>query len=435
MGIKYLLAASLLTACADVPAPTPSTDDVDVTFRGEVTERTITHVVAITAIDDAVTRVVAPVLGGSFSVNLAPQRPWLLVFVDDTQIGEAKTIGVLRAGTMDAMLAAAPGEVELGRIRFAAGSAFADIDDTLLHAALGLDDETAASIGAMDDFATRYANVDLDGDGVLDAYQAGFAGRLDIHADMRVTHAGRAPTIEDLMAGDLQMAYLGASITAHLPDAFGAVDPATASVTFDAPFYGIAQGRATPVTVAGTPITGSDLILGTGHNFGVYAATEHKLPDGRYRFEVGHDTLDFTSVRSSADPVLAPFVHLGMPASCARTCVPTSVDYSWKRHTEAGWVALTDAETAVLEPTSTVEIVQTGTMGVTYRSYTLPIGKAFGSVAWDDDGATLYTTAPTSQPAGDVQFMSVRYGFALGVRGDASFAISPFAAPVRPTRQ
>ena len=432
MRHTYLLAASLLGACAVAPSVAPDpTAASEFTFRGAVTDPAVTHVVAISEVAHVVSRVVAPIRAGGFTIAVTPDRPWLFVFVDDTQIGRAKTVGVFRAGTLDTLVAASPGEVDLGAIQFAAGSATAALDDGALHAALGLDDATAAALGAVDDFSTRYANVDLDGDGVLDAYQPGFAARLEVHADMRLVSHGRAPTLADLVAGDMSMRYLGASVSARMPDKFGAFDLDTATVTFDAAFYGLASGADSPVVPPGSPIHGADLVMGTDHNFGVYGRADHRLPAGHYRFAVPGGALEFTDVRPSVNPVLAPFMRLDLPAACAQmACVPDALHFDWRRSTEEGWVPATDAEIALLSPAATVQVLQTSASGTTYRSIALPTGIASGAVPWDDTTA-LYTTASTPQPAGDVVYMAVRFGIALGVDGDASFAVTPLPAPPR----
>ncbi len=424
--MKFLFAASLLTACAaSAPPTTTGPAETEFTFRGQVADHTVTHVVAVGEVDRAITRVIVPVQVGRFVLPVAPAQPWLIVFIDDSQIGVAKTVGVLRAGTLDAMVAAAPGEVELGAVRFAAGTATAELDDVSLHTALGLDEATAASLGAMDDFATRYENVDLDDDGVFDGYQGGFGARLDILAGMRLDAHARTPSIADLIAGPSDMTYLGASITARMPESFGAFTLDTASVTFDAPFFGLASGVGTPVAPANRPIRGADLVAGTNHNFGVYGRYNHPLPSGDYRFSVPGGTLEFTGVNADARPALAPFVRFEMAAACPEAgCVPDAIHFAWMALRSGAWVAATEAEMALLRPSSTVGILQTGAMGVTYHTYGLPPGVATGTLAWDG-GGTFYSTAVAAQPIADVQFMTVRYRVALGMEGDASFAITP----------
>ncbi len=423
--MKLLFAASLLSACAaTAPSATPGPAPTDFTFRGQVADRTVTHVVAISEIDRVVTRLIAPVEYGEFSLAVPAAKPWLIVFIDDAQVGAGKTVGVLRAGTLDAMIAAAPGEVELGEIGFAGGTATAALDATALHAALGLDEGLAATLGAMDDFAVRYDNVDLDADGVFDGYQASFNARLDIEAGLRISAHGHAPSVADMIAGETELSYVGASIDARMPDSFGKFALANAQVTFDAPFFGLLSGAGTPVVPAGTPIRGADLVAGTDHDFGVYGRYNHPLPEGDYRFDVPAGTIEFPNVHATL-PALAPFVRLGMTDACAAAaCVPESLQFTWMQHTDAGWSAASDAEIALLRPTSSVDVLLTGPTGVSYRTYTLPTGVAAATLPWDG-GGTLYSTATAAQPIADVQYLAVRYGVALGVASEASFAVTP----------
>ena len=80
-----------------------------------------------------------------------------------------------------------------------------------------------------------------------------------------------------------------------------------------------------------------------------------------------------------------------------------------------------------------MKVLQTSAMGVTYRTFDLPAGATTGAVSWGGS-TTLYTTAATPQPAGDVVFMAVRFGVALGVDGDASFAVTPLQGAPRAAR-
>src|SRR5204863_6384251 len=107
-----------------------------------------------------------------------------------------------RARTLDTLSPQLAGHLELGDVTVdptthtaAPGVAY---DDLLTQ--LGLDPAAAEYLGSIDDLSLRYANPDIDGDGLIDIEQ-GHRYALDFHvrANLRLgSPTGRNLTIADL---------------------------------------------------------------------------------------------------------------------------------------------------------------------------------------------------------------------------------------------
>ncbi|HET9993441.1 MAG TPA: hypothetical protein VFQ65_33120, partial [Kofleriaceae bacterium] len=277
-----------------------------------------THVVASTPSHLAIQKVATPVAAnGSFDLALAPGYAWSIAFVDSHQVGSAMVVGSLAAGDVDAFVPAAAGGVDLGNVTFA-GRAHPSIATGELVAALGM----TASPGTTDDLATRYANPDVDNDGVLDALQPDRDYRLDFLAKAELTNGGHVATIDDLVRGMsfIGVAYVQTGIVVSLPPVRNAVDHRLdgAMMAFTAPYYGTYEGAATPVTPAGSAVGAPELKLGTVDGYptiGAFARGGFDLPRGDYTVALRDQVLTFSDVQPPhatdlANEVLVPVVQL-----------------------------------------------------------------------------------------------------------------------------
>ena len=295
--------------------------------RGAVHD--VTHIVAASGTD----RVIAPVApDGSFELALAPGRAWTVAFADTN--APHMLVGTLRANGLDTLAPVGPGELDLGAVAVAGGYATASIGWLDLIGALGLDQDTAVAMGETDNLALRYANPDLDGDGVIDP--VGY--RLDITGDVRPTAAGRALTIDDLVRGTRGdgFEYLGTGILAAVPGA--AMQGST--VTFEQPFYGSQAGPSTPVVPANTAIGQPEVRIGALEGIptmGVVARPYHDVPSGTYRVDIAGLPLTFERVMPPSDAQLRAGTHFATPVlrlvptepTCTTDCAIASVDFAW----------------------------------------------------------------------------------------------------------
>lgn len=152
--------------------------------------RVVTHVMAVNPQSASADRVLADVAAdGSFHLDLGLGKPYVLVFIDSTARGADMIVGMFRAGTLDTMSAQIAGNLDVGDVMVEPGAqtAAVGISYDALIAGLGLSADAAAYLGSVDDLSLRYANPDIDGDGVIDMTQDHTYG-LDFHvrANMRV---------------------------------------------------------------------------------------------------------------------------------------------------------------------------------------------------------------------------------------------------------
>lgn len=349
------LAATLLALAAGCS----TTTDTAFHVSGRVDSKTVTHVVATTPSHIATSRIAAQVDGdGGFELALDPGYAWVLSFANSRQVGMQMLEGTLQAGSLDALVPRAAGSLDLGTITMQAGFARATVAWSDVTSALGIDDATGEHLGAADDLATRYANPDMDNDGVLDALQADHDFRLDLTGTLRVTIGGRDASIDDLvrnqMTGDVGVHYLETGIVASMPAAF-AGQMSGATITFGDTFYGSSLGAATPATPAGTAIGEPELKVGRVDGtptLGVFASPGHDVPAGQYDITIGDQVVSFGDVRPSGDAQLAAGRNLVVPfmqlvpteADCVSDCQIKSIGYTWMRSTADGWVPATAGE-------------------------------------------------------------------------------------------
>jgi hypothetical protein len=336
------------------------------------------------------------------------------VFLDATRRGADMVNGVLRSDSLDTFLPAKPGDIDLGHVSFDGRDATMAGSSETLDAALGLSRRTLATIGGVDDLAVRYANPDIDGDGVIDSEQ-GRTARLEMHLEYALTASGRPATGNDLVAAvDLGYEHTGTGIYGRVPEAFGKVDRDDASVTFEQPYWGYELGPFTPAIPAGTPIT--QLTFGDRYTFGVFARPDHPIPSGTYRFRAGERTLDFTMVRPPTDMLrhrVMPLVRFA-PAvpGCVEDCTIAAVEFAWRRNTDDGWVQLTDEEALALSPRGSLDLLASDG---SHRRFEFPLGVPTGSLPWHFD---LYR-AP-SMSSGDIAYANLTWQTRQGIKMHAS---------------
>jgi hypothetical protein len=405
LGTAFVLATA---AACSTAAPDPIVTTAR--FSGTVQSAAVTHVMAVSAVDeDDVQRVLAPVDGEAFTLELAPARHWVLVFVDARQIGADMVVGTLRAGSLDTFTPRDAVDVELGPIAFHGREALLTDSHADLEGMLGWSSDTLSLMGEVDDLALRYANPDSDDDGTIDAIQERFAS-LDVQPRYRMLVGSREAIPADLMhAPDaIQLEHAGTSIFVRMPEAFGAVDRDDASVTFEQPFYGTAAGPDTPSVPGGEPIT--SVTFGDRRTFGVFARPGFELPRGNYRFQSGERTLDFTLVQppllgemTTGRFQLMPRVRLvPSDATCVENCTVNAIEFAWRRRTADGWTPIDDEAALALLPVGALDLVDDRGRHV---HFAFPVGVASGEMPW------VHLIARTTDPAASITMTTstIRY--------------------------
>jgi len=351
-----------------------------------------------------------------------------VAFVDRRKVGAAMFVGSLQAGSLDALVPHDPGSIDLGTIAIDDGRAHPSATTSEVIAALGLDPAVAERLGASDDLATRYANPDVDNDGMIDALEPSADFRLDLFADLRVTITGHDATLDDLLRGamtgsDVGVDYRDTGIVMSMPRSY-AHDFTAAAMTFEGDYYGSMLGGATPVVPAGTAIGAPELELGTVDGYpsvAVFARAGHDLPRGTYTLAAGDRVFAFADVRPPADADLAgghglvvPFMQIAPVApGCTADCRLDSISYTWMRSTADGWVAADASE--VVHPAH-LDVVRQHAGTLQYLGADLPAVPS-ASVAWQQ------MTSDTMSPAelagittAELCYFAVTYDDQVGMR-------------------
>jgi hypothetical protein len=341
----------------------------DAGARRDAPVATISHVMAIDPASAGATRLLAPIAAdGSFQLALDTGHPWVLVFVDDSQVGTAMIRGILRAGVLDTVAPADGADgADLAEVDVAAdGTATAGISYDALLTALGLDAETAAALGAVDDLSLRYANPDIDGDGVIDVLQDHAYG-LDFHlrGNLRAGSDGAWRSVADMVAGFPSPDGEAVATPDFNLASIYALYPATLDTTDYAGQDGLTNGATFDVTLAdgsepAPPTSFSGLQFGDTRGWGpdyAWNVTGTELPGSggaaatlSFGFGATGTTLTFSHVvtrtRTSltAQGVLMPFVRFTEADG-----VLTGIAWEWRaRGADGTWALATDQQLTML---------------------------------------------------------------------------------------
>jgi hypothetical protein len=338
---------------------------------GSPTSRAITHVMAVDPESASPNRVLAPVQkDGHFALEVNFGHPYVLVFIDASAVGADMVVAVFRARTLDTLVPLNQGEVNLGQVTPHDGTATTSLPYAELLAQLGLSADGAAYLGAIDDLSLRYANPDIDGDGVIDLEQPGHTFQLDFHlrAQMLSGDDGHLLRVSDLTDRFLTDSGPAAARAAFNLASIYAIYPAS----YDGTRYigdrgGLANGAVfAAISADGSPAAPSSSFsplqfgdrAGWGPDYDWARSPSLELPGAggapvTLAFTLGGTghTLTFANVvtrtRASlaADSTPVPFLNLrtGPGGEIA------SVDYRWlKGSPGGGWVPCTAEELALV---------------------------------------------------------------------------------------
>jgi len=334
--------------------------------------RTVTHVMAVNPESATPRRTLAAVgQDGSFALAIPTGAPYVLVFVDDTAVGADMVVAIFRAGTLDTLAPQLPGQLQLGDTTLdpATQTASAGISYDALLTGLGLSAASAEYLGAIDDLSLRYANPDIDGDGLIDLVQdRRYALDFHLRANLRLGPAGRSVTVGDLT--DHFLADTGDQVATPV------FNLTSAYVLYPASYDGTAYVSQTPPpglihgaafsahhadsSVPFAPTSFSSLSFGDtagwGPDYDYGSNPDLELPGSggspatlAYTLGATSTTLTFTNVvtrtRASLTDfgTLAIFIRLNTDGGTY-----TGLDYQWmKRAAASSWVPATAQEIAL----------------------------------------------------------------------------------------
>lgn len=189
--LLFIALTPLLFGCAQKSGSSFSSKS-NFTFSGKLNNQTVflkkqttgsgtksvTHVVAISPESANPTRIVEKIgEDGLFKINVAPGRPYILVFVASDQgfKGPEMIMGIFRFPSidLDTLAPVKTGEADLGDVNIDAEKRQATVSVTLdfLLDSLGLTETEAVFFGMIDSLSLRASNPDIDGNGIIDALE------------------------------------------------------------------------------------------------------------------------------------------------------------------------------------------------------------------------------------------------------------------------
>ncbi len=407
MKQKYWLRGLMLTVGVSVMAcgkkkskktdtPPPTDDSASFTIGGSISlqaggltsSSNVTHVMAVNPSNSAPERTVSEVKDGTFTLDVQPGRPYALVFIDSTKVGKEMIVGIFKDQTLDSL---APlkekGSTSLGKVAIDTSKKEASPEtayETILSD-MGLTASGASYLGAIDDLSLRYANPDIDGNGIIDELETDSTGAkksfgIDFHIranTFKGTTGSTQLTVDDMTnqffadsGSDVADArYNLNSAYAFFNKTFDSgsyVDSSTQTLKSGVSFKYVDTAEH-PVTNV-TNINFSELSFGSyggfGANYAVALGSDNKTPGTElpgssgsavdYIFGFGGKVLTFTNVitltkaKLEADNTLMIFTKFNTTGagvgSAGRTQPIESVSYKWMKKSGATWVLATAEE-------------------------------------------------------------------------------------------
>ena len=336
-----------------------------------VEPRHVTHVMALNPEASAPDRVLVEVQeDGSFTLDVAPGRPYVLVFIDASRVGTDMVVAVFRAQTLDTLAPLeAEGSVDLEQVGIdeATQTATAGTSYDSLLEQLGLSPEGAEYLGAIDDLSLRYANPDVDGNGVLDELED-LRITLDFHLRSNVQKGSSGQNLRFSDMTDTFFAESGPDVATLIFNlcSIYVLYPSSLDTT---------QYVATPPTAelqnggafTATHSDGSDVfapssfsflalseITGWGPDYSVDQGVE--MPGSaaspaalNFYLAAVETTLTFSNVLTksaaelAAEGTLMPFLKFNTEGGLI-----TSIDYKWMKKAGGAWLQATAEEVGLV---------------------------------------------------------------------------------------
>ena len=371
----------------------------------------------------------------NFAIDLEPGYAWVLTFADSRQVGAQMIEGTLQAGSLDALVPQGAGSLDLGTVSIENGRGKPTAAWSDITAALGLDSAVADRLGAARTISpTRYANPDMDGDGVIDALQADRDFRLDFYGTLRVTVDGNDATIEDLVRGNITgnvgVHYLQTGIVASMPRRWRpgcrtrrwrstrcstarssaprhpASSPAPRSAS---PSSSSAPPTAIRPPRCSRPQATTCRSATTRSRSARSGDVRRRPPEQRHAVACGRQR------------AIVPFLKLvPTEADCLTDCHIQTISYQWMRNTAAGWVA---ADATELAQTAHLDIVRSYDGAMQYLGLDLAATPQ-ADIAWSAvpmaEGMTRLDLAGIT--TGELCYVSVTYDDQIGVQTTSMIA-------------
>jgi len=301
---------------------------------------------------------------GTFSISLTKGKPWILAFIDTSKTGSAMIQGIFRAQELDSISPDAndsAASTNLGAMTIddsGAAELPAEQYETFVGN-LGMTLTQAATLGSLDDLMLRYVNPDIDNNGLLDMDEANFP-EFNLGTGQSYRY-GDGTTIEFIRSGS-ELPPEAVVSPQFINDAFAGIDLWV--VQSDWSIFSTCPGKWSLEWIDGdgndnvtvpNPYMVTDCVYPASppaeKHFGVgFPLGVNNIPDGTYIYNfytnsgdtIPQKTLTFTNVKTFSDA--SDFTNLVVPFLTFNTDVNgdiTSVDYTWMKKTETGFVVAT----------------------------------------------------------------------------------------------
>jgi hypothetical protein len=306
--------------------------------------------------------------GTSFSIDIQPGEPWIIVFVDRSRVGLDMIVGKFKSGVLDTIRPSDSGsDANLGTVEFSeetvtsSASAVPSISFDTLLAAIGMDSASAAFFGSMDDICLRYVNPDINNNGVLDVVEGLDDIFLDFHNRFQPRVNQSPVSISNLKNSFLPdstvFQYTSTGVVFEISrDAFSV--PSSYEFKF-----------SNPVNLGNSTILARDTFHQQSYTdnafYGRYQMFIETIvpPSGQYDVRVGGTTFTFSDVivpdLSARDGFILPFIRFNVNEDET----VSGISWKWMKKSGDTWVLATSSEVelAVAEDTGFVSTYIDGT--------------------------------------------------------------------------
>ncbi len=387
---------------------------------------------------------------GNFAINVTGGKPWILVFVDSSQVGQNMVCAMVKSDALDSLAPAdTSGKTDLQTVTINSdGSATSSVTYADLIDSLGLSASTATVLGALDDVSLRYVNPDMDGDGIIDLKQDNHSFGLDFHIRFNMalnsTNAHIGDIVDNYLGGSgvADASYAGTGVTASYtstgsyvsyPAAFSNVE--TGTFTYSPTVTGrdsltIEGGTIITKDVASSAITANS--FGDYKGFGPNTNSSSELPQGTLTYSFDSKNLIFTHVQTPAladltNPLnrIAPFVRFVTASGKV-----VRIDYKWMQKTSTAWqlVDLATLQLLVNDSGGYISLRPNLDNATSSFGFTIPRNQVEGSIDWTGSNANLNGISAAeleALTASQLCHFGLSYDDTLGMRYFSGFDNAP----------
>ncbi|MGE0174373.1 MAG: hypothetical protein AB7T49_16375 [Oligoflexales bacterium] len=306
----------------------------------------VTHVVALET-ETGATAYGEVAADGSFALDIDKDKPWVITYIDSSQTGADMIVSMFASETLDTMnVGEDVTDVSLGTVDASDEKAEMDVSAEAFLDAIGMSEDTAETVGAVDDVSLRYSNPDIDNNGEVDSLEEK-SYMIDFHNRFTAKTAdGSTPlTIQDMKnqfyPDNAVFSYTGTGVVPQIPKSdLDDEAPDTYAWTFsvDMPTATnggeVCDGMAAGDTItAGTECTleHSDNSGANGDNLFAFGIETSNLQSGDYTLNVGSKTYTWKNVAvsdfSAGEGFLVLFTQIDVDDNTNKI---TGLSYKWQ---------------------------------------------------------------------------------------------------------